>query len=194
MASRADVDRKLLRAIDRLGRALRAARQQVATRHGLTPLQVQVLERLDDGGPVTVGGLAAELDVSQPTLSDAVATLDCKGFVIRSRAERDGRVTVIALTPAGTSLAGRIGADLAPVLEPGSPAGGEKRASALEVVLEEILRLQRAGIITVNRSCLSCDHYQPPATDGAGHCLFLDTPLRPEDLRVDCDEHAADAH
>lgn len=46
MTSANDLDRKVLAAVERLGRALRAARQQAATRHGLSLLGVSVLETL----------------------------------------------------------------------------------------------------------------------------------------------------
>ena len=59
------------------------------------------------------------------------------------------------------------------------------------VLLGEIARLHRAGVITVNRSCLSCHHYAPPPADGPAHCLLLGLPLNDGDLRLDCPDHLA---
>ena len=53
----------------------------------------------------------------------------------------------------------------------------------------QIARLQAAGVITVNRSCLSCRHYQPPGPRTRARCLLLATALADRDLRVDCPEH-----
>lgn len=183
-----DLDRKVLAAVERLGRALRAARQQVATRHELSLLGLSVIEILADGRPRRVGDLAAELDVSQPTVSDAVATLDKRGLISRDRDPADLRTTLVSLTGTGETVAANIAAELRPVLaaEAGTTA---ERATTLRVLLGEIARLQHAGVITVNRSCLTCRHYQPPGTRTRARCLLLGTALRDQDLRVDCGEH-----
>jgi DNA-binding MarR family transcriptional regulator len=182
------VDRRVLAAVERLGRALRAARQPSATRHGLSLLGVSVVETLADGQPRRVGDLAAELDVSQPTVSDAVATLDRRGLVTRVRDPADLRTTYVALTCEGASVAADISTELGPVLAAGTGTLAE-RGTTLRVLLGEIARLHDAGIITVSRNCLTCRHYQPARAHGRGRCLLLGTALRDEDLRVDCAEH-----
>ncbi len=187
MSPGSDVSRKVLAAVERLGRALRAARQQTATRHDLSLLGVIVLETLSDDQARRIGDLAAELDVSQPTVSDAVATLVRRGLVQRHRDPADLRSTLVALTETGTIVAANIAAELRPAFA--AEAGSESdRATTLRVLLGEIARLQAAGIITINRSCLSCRHFQPPGYSAA-RCLLLDTALADHDLRVDCHEH-----
>lgn len=186
----ADLDRKLLAAIERLARALRAARQQAATRRALSLLGTSILETLADERPRRVGDLAAELDVSQPTASDALAALEDRGLVRRRRDPADRRGTVVTLTPTGADLAFAIADELSPLLA-ATAGSADEQATTLWVVLGEIARLQAAGIITVNRSCLTCHHYQPPRPRTLARCLLLDTPLREADLRVDCPEHQA---
>ena len=171
MSHSADLDRKVLAAVERLGRALRAARQDVATRHEVSLLGLSVIETLADGRPRRVGDLAAELDVSQPTVSDAVTVLDKRGLIRRDRDPADLRSTLVALTDDGDHLPADTATELAPLLAAGSA------------------RLQAAGVITVNRSCLSCRHYQPPGPRSRARCLLLATALADRDLRVDCPEH-----
>ncbi len=188
MVSGPDLDHKLLAAVERLGRALRAARQRVATRHDLSLLGVVILERLADDRPRLVGEVAAELDVTQPTASDALTALEKRGHVLRRRDPADLRRTVVHLTDSGTQLARAIAEELTPLID-GRPSPPEARGTALKVLLGEIARLQTAGIITINRSCLSCHHYRPSEPTASAHCLLLDTPLPDADLRVDCAEH-----
>ena len=107
-----DLDRRLFAAVERLGRAVRAARQQLATRHELSLLGIAVLETLAD----------------------------------------------------------------------------------LRLLLGEIARLQSAGVISVNRSCLTCQHYQQPTTSSGARCLLLEAPLADTDLRVNCNEHEPALH
>ena len=186
-----DLDRKVLAAVERLGRALRAARQHVATLHELSLLGLTVVETLDDDRARRIGDLAAELDVSQPTVSDAVTTLERRGLIARHRDPADLRSTLITLTGNGAAIAADIAAELRPIL--GAETGtATERATTLRVLLGEITRLQHAGVITVNRSCLTCYHYQPPAVRTRARCLLLDTALREHDLRVDCPDHQPD--
>lgn len=56
----------------------------------------------------------------------------------------------------------------------------------LEQLLGVIGQLQRAGIISIQRMCLSCRFYQK---NNEGHfCQFLEKPLNNSELRVDCGE------
>ncbi len=183
-----ELERKVLAAVERLGRALRAARQKAATRHRLSLLGVGVIETLTDGRARRVGDLAAELDVSQPTVSEALATLEQRGLVERDRDPADLRSTLVSLSGEGAEVAAAIETVLGPVLAAATGTPSE-RATTLRVLLGEIARLQEAGVITVNRSCLSCRHYEPPGARRPAHCLLLGTALPDQDLRVDCDEH-----
>lgn len=185
----ADLDRKLLAAVDRLGRALRAARRRVATEHDLSLLGVDILEILRDRRERRVGELAAELDITQPTVSDALAPLEARGLLHRRRDDADRRSTVVTLSDPGLLLADRIAAEQTPPPASVESSSAAERGTALRVLLEEIARLQAAGVITVNRSCLSCRHYRAPRPRSTAHCLLLDAPLTDHDLRVDCVEH-----
>lgn len=80
-----DVDSKLAAALERVGQAMRVQMWDKAKQHGLSPTQLQVLLRLASDPPARrrVGVLAAELDVTHPTVSDAVSVLRRKGLVER---------------------------------------------------------------------------------------------------------------
>ncbi len=191
MTTRSELDRKFIAAIERLGRALRVARQALATELHISPLQLQVIEHLDALGPRRVGLLANELDVTSPTISDAVAVLDDKGIIERRPDPDDGRAIQAILTTTGGELAARASAALASRLHDDRVDSAHDQATALKVVLNEIHRLQLAGVISINRSCLSCTHYQPPAGSTPGRCLLLRTDLADADLRVECADHHA---
>lgn len=189
MTTRRELDRKFIAAIERLGRALRVARQQVATEHELSLLQVQIVELLVDGRPRRVGELASELDVTQPTISDSLLALEGKQLLTRTSDPSDGRASVLSLTEPGRSLARQLEHELSPLLDDDRTTSDDDQATALAVTLEEIRRLQANGTITVNRSCLTCQHYQPPTPSETGSCLLLHQPLTPRDLRVNCNDH-----
>ncbi|HEY6775906.1 MAG TPA: MarR family winged helix-turn-helix transcriptional regulator [Thermoleophilaceae bacterium] len=189
-----DLDTKLAAALERAGQALRTELRERARRHGLPPTQAQVLLRLahDPAERRRVAALAAELDVTQATLSDAVAALHRKRLVERRRDPADGRSRTLELTGRGSAIAGdldswdeRVRARLAAF-----PEGD--REGALRFLLELIADLQAAGVISVARTCVSCRFFRQRVHAGGAalhHCALLDLPLARSDLRVDCPEH-----
>jgi hypothetical protein len=54
--------------------------------------------------------------------------------------------------------------------------------------------LQRSGLITVARMCVTCRFFRRDVRPGEAsphHCGLLDVPLGGPNLRVDCPEHEA---
>lgn len=94
------VDAARLRvAVARLSRRLR---QEVSP--AVTPSQLSALTRLDRGGPMSVGDLAAAERVSASTLTRIVAALEGDGLISREPDPGDRRVARVAVTPAGHDL------------------------------------------------------------------------------------------
>ena len=94
------VDAARLRlAIARLSRRLR---QEVTP--AVTPSQLSALARLDRGGPMSVGDLAAAERVSPSTLTRIVAALESDGLISRETDPADRRVARVAVSAAGHEL------------------------------------------------------------------------------------------
>jgi DNA-binding MarR family transcriptional regulator len=186
-----ELDAKLAAAIERAGQAIRVQLWDTAKEHGLTPTQLQVLLRLVSDPPARrkVGAVAAELDVTHPTISDAVTVLRRKGLV-EPRAPRRG--APLTLTDRGRALTGELATwhertrrALADVPE------ADKQAS-LRFLLDLIAALQRAGVVSVARMCVTCRFFRPDAHPGDArrhHCALVDMPMSNGELRVDCPEH-----
>lgn len=178
-------------ALERLANAQRRLGQDLATQHGLSPLQVQVLGLLHAGAPPAPRGsaLSRELGVSQPTVSDAVATLRAKGLVDRVPDPLDRRASLLVLTDAGRDVAVRLesAGDLLSAAVAGLPEGQQEEA--LLALLRLIGALADAGIVGIARTCLTCRFREP--REGADHCALLGLPLPVSALRVNCPEHQA---
>lgn len=180
------LDAKLTAALERLGQALRVQLGEAARRHGLSPTQAQILLRMNASPPVRrVGALAAEFDVTHPTVSDAVAALRRKGLVC-------GEPGPLMLTSHGRTVARKLAAwDLRTRRAVASVPAAHKHL-AFRLLLDVIAALQQAGGITVARMCVTCRHFRPAEHRGSPkphHCALLDAPLGEGDLRVDCAEH-----
>jgi DNA-binding MarR family transcriptional regulator len=197
--SGSDVAARLAAALERIGEAARILLRSAAAAEGLSPTQAQVLLRLhqsraEPGQHGTVA-LARWLGVSAPTVSDAVAALERKRLVSRRAPGSDLRRVSVGLTAGGSAAAGRladwdeplrtavVGAD-AGLLASGSLGG------LLELALRTIAELQRAGVVTIARTCTACRFFQPTADGGEPYwCGLLQAPLAPDTLRLDCPDH-----
>lgn len=157
---------------------------------GLTPTQgdiLRVLIQRQDG--MRVSALAAHLNVTQPTASDAIAALERKGLVEKLADPEDGRALILRPTRSGRALVKRWPLSFGAIVETLTPAD---QAALLGIVTRSIQALQRKGAISPQRMCLSCRYFAPNMHRDAArphHCRFIDAPLGEADLKVDCADH-----
>jgi MarR family transcriptional regulator, organic hydroperoxide resistance regulator len=85
----------------------RAARVQCA-RVGITATQLDVLKRLDHGGPVSLSQLSERLAATNSTVTGIVDRMEQSGLVVRAQSQQDRRVWQIHLTAKGQELARKI--------------------------------------------------------------------------------------
>jgi DNA-binding MarR family transcriptional regulator len=139
---------RLMQLLPRISRGMRRSQDRAAPQ-SLTPLgprHVAALEQLRDG-PLTVGTLAARLDLTLSTVSGVLADLDRAGFVVRNADTDDRRRTIVQITPAKNALIEQwldgAAQPLARVLDQLAPA---ERAAFLKAMdmLEAELRAQDA--------------------------------------------------
>lgn len=187
----ADLDARLLDAIERLAQGRRAFVQDIATRRELSPLQVDLLLTLAEQRrtPPLAGQLARHLDVAASTVADAAAALRRKGLLTERPDPADGRRRLLSLTARGTELAGEVLAERYAALDALAALAAGDKAAALDVLLTLVAQLHERGVIALDRSCKTC-RFRGGRADG-DWCALLDQPLRPADLRVDCPEHEA---
>lgn len=189
-----ELDGKLAAALERTSHSLRALLWDQATRHGLSPMQVQLLLRLahEPAERRRVGVLASELDVKAPTVSDAVAALRRKGLVETIAVEGDRRGRVLALSASGRKVAATLRAWQRPVADHLDGVDPAHKAQTLALLLDLMGALRRDGVIGVARICPTCRFFRRDAHPGDAaphHCALLDSPMALADLRVDCAEH-----
>ena len=189
-----DLDTKLVAALERIGQALRVELRERAAQEGLTPTQAQILSRLASERPPLrrVGALASALDVRQPTISDAVAALERKGLVERSRDTADARAASLRPTARGRAVGDRLSAWDERPRAALRRLPRQAREESLRLLLDLIAGLQEAGVVGVARTCPTCRFFRFEAHPNPArphHCALLDAPLGPGDLRLDCPEH-----
>jgi|SRR5690625_1559464 len=116
--------------------------QEVFRRYSLTARHGAVLSQLVHGQEMTVGGLAARLDVRLSTVSELVADLACAGLASRRRDPGDRRRVLVSLADAYRGPMERFVADRAApllrVLERLSPSELRGFAAGLEAWAAEV--------------------------------------------------------
>lgn len=184
------VDAKIVAGLERLGEVFRTLLWQQSRDTGLSPIQIQLLLFLSFHGPDKrkIGYLAAEFNLTKPTISDAVKVLVQKELVMRIDDPMDNRSHSLQLTPAGQRIVDQT-SGFASAL---SPLVGQlevaQKTALYESLFTLIYGLHQRGLITVQRMCKTCLHYQ---YDGRIHyCGLLKIPLEADQLRLDCPEHA----
>jgi len=182
--AREDAADRLASALERITAARRALTQDIATRHGLSALQVEIVRQLATVRASGSTSLAAALGVTVPTISDAVGSLRRKGLIGHVQ-DVDARARTVELTSAGVSTYEEIENELAPFRRACAAAGPDALGDALAI----IGGLWREGLLSIDRSCATCRHFS--TAPGEQRCGLLNVELTAANLRVTCPEHEA---
>ena len=184
-------DLKIIASLERLGEGFRVLLWEKAKVLGISPIQIQILVFVQFHGDekCKVSYLAQEFCLTKPTISEAVKSLEQKGFIERKTEIMDTRSHTIHLTEAGKSAVSQTAHFANPMLGSLAKIPSTEKGILLEQLLGVIGQLQRAGIISMQRMCFSCRFYQKT---GEGHfCRLLNKSLKNSELRVDCVEFEA---
>ncbi len=186
-----DGTKHILSGLERIAAWMRTAEWRSASERQLTPTQQRILEALDTRGTQTVGKLADDLGVTQPTLSDAARALEAKELIARSPSPDDRRVTLLEINRKGQRLA-QLGHGNGALANAVAALPDADRTGLMRGVTGLIRHLQIAGEIPVQRMCVTCTHFRPNLhSDSANphHCAFVGAAFGDASLRVDCGEH-----
>ena len=183
------VDAKIVAGLERIAETFRVLLWQQSRDTGLSPIQLQLLIFLSfhQSDKRKISYLAQEFNLTKPTISDAVRVMEQKGLVERIPDPADSRSHSLRLTENGQQLAAQT-AGFAQVLQQLVSQFDDSRKTILYNSLTELIyQLHRQGLISVQRMCKTCIHYD---YNGQIHyCNLLKLPLEADSLRLDCPEH-----
>lgn len=190
----ADVDAKIVAALERLAHVVHKALWNAAWRRKLSATQAQVLLYLASppGRNVSITELARRFELKHSTLSDTIRVLVQKGLVTRRVDETDARAVRLRLTPRGRAVARSLALWSDTITQQIAALTPAAKSQFLATLLDIIGQLQRAGLISVARTCTTClfferNRYADP--NAPHHCRLLNQPLLLVELRVDCPDH-----
>lgn len=182
---------KIVAALERISQAFRVLLWQESKEFSLSPIQVQVLIFLlhHSGEKRKVSYLAAEFNMTKATISDSLKSLEQKKLIRKVYEETDSRSYSIHLTEKGKSIASDTSLFTEEIRYPIDKLHPDDKENLLLSLMGIISHLNKTGVITIQRMCFTCVHYQ---TSGGGQnhfCKLLNKTLQSFDLRVDCPEY-----
>ncbi|MEQ8924686.1 MAG: MarR family transcriptional regulator [Fulvivirga sp.] len=182
------IDNKLAATLHKIGEVYKYLLLQKGKQFGLSPIQVQILLFVayhENASYRTVSYLSQELNITKPTVSDAVKVLHQKGYIDKSINE-DTRSYSIVLKDKGRKILPDLESFDQTVVTSIKSIDKEIKPELLENLLMALSRLQEHGAVNTQRMCFNCKFLQNDA--GKFYCKLLNKNLTKPDLRVDCPE------
>jgi DNA-binding MarR family transcriptional regulator len=159
---------------------------------GLTPTQGEILVLLlQRKGPMRLGEIARETQLTAATTSDAVSTLEHKGLVEKRRALDDGRALAVRLSARGRTAAKKALQWPDFLTKAVGSLGADEQGALYRALLKTLRELQMNGEVPPHRMCVTCKHFQPSRSGKKSvyRCALLDLAMADSDLRLDCSVH-----
>jgi len=181
---------KIVASLERIAQAFRVLLWHESKAFGLSPIQVQVLIFLlhHSEEKRKVSYLADEFNMSKATLSDTIKALEEKKLITKKQELQDSRSYSIHLTKKGKDVAAKTSLFSKELRTPVDKLHPDNQENMLLGLMDIIRHLNSAGVITIQRMCMTCKYYH--SSEQYPHfCQLLNQQLRTTDLRVDCPEH-----
>ncbi|MBL4709932.1 MAG: MarR family transcriptional regulator [Flavobacteriales bacterium] len=187
-----DVSSKIVTGLERVSEVFKVLLWEKAKLVGLSPIQIQLLifiayhkEEL-----CNVSHLAREFNITKPTVSDAVKVLVKKRMLVKDYSPTDNRSYIIQLSSLGEKLVNDANDFAIPLKNQIDSFTQTEKESVFKTLSELIYKLNRIGILTVQRTCFGCKfHQRNGSTD---YCNLLEKELLSQDIRIDCPEYKED--
>jgi DNA-binding MarR family transcriptional regulator len=182
------LDNKIVAGLERLSQVFRVLLWEKAKLHGLSPIQIQLLIFIQhhSSDKSTISYLAQEFNVTKPTISDAVKTLEQKKMIKKLADEVDTRSYSIQLTTAGKNIVSDTEHFVNPITEIIAEIKQPEKLVLWENITKLITQLHQSEAITVQRTCHYCKHFS--SKNKVPYCKLLEQKLLPQDIRIDCAE------
>ncbi len=190
-----NIESKIIAALERVSQAFRVLLWQESKDFSLSPIQVQVLIFLlhHSKEKGTVSYLASEFNMTKPTISDTIKSLEQKQLIKKIQQQHDTRSYTIQLTAKGKNIAIKTSLFSKEIKTPVDRLHDDDKENLLLSLMNIIRHLNQSEVITIQRMCLTCMHYQTSANGQKHFCKLLNQNLHVIDLRIDCPEHETKA-
>ncbi len=180
---------KITQALERISKAVRVLLWEESKKYGISPIQIQILifclsHKLE---MLKVSFLAKEFDLTKPTISDSVKVLIKKELLKKIPDMYDSRSYSIALTQKGRNIAKKTSYFTNSLVAAVGSIDNDLQGAFLKNLLHIIHKLNKDDVISIQRMCLTCYHYNNENNEH--FCGLLNRELQNQELQIDCPEH-----
>ncbi len=183
-----NVANKVIVGLQRISESFKVLLWEKAKELNLSPIQMQILIFIENHKAeyCNVSYLAKEFNVTKPTISDAVKTLDKKGLIVKNFSLKDTRSYTIQLSDTGKSTVRETEDFLNPLKDKLVDIDSNHLDNLFTTLSELIYQLNQKKILTVLRTCFACKYYSK--NNNKHHCSLLQKELLNSEIRLDCNE------
>ncbi|WP_142785240.1 MarR family transcriptional regulator [Changchengzhania lutea] len=184
-----DISSKIVAGLERVSEVFKILLWEKAKLVGLSPIQIQILIFIafHKRELCNVSHLAKEFNVTKPTVSDAVRVLDKKGFIVKDFSSSDSRSYSISLSDLGNDIISQTYDFSSPLKKQVDSFSQPELESLFGTLSQLIYKLNRYGILSVQRTCYGCKFYQK--NQESDYCNLLQKELLNREIRLDCPEY-----
>lgn len=184
-----DISSKIVAGMERVSEVFKIMLWEKAKLVGLSPIQIQIIIFIafHNRHLCNVSHLAKEFNVTKPTISDAIKILDKKGLIIKDFSSADSRSYSISLSNLGTDIVSQTYDFSNPLKKQVDRLSQPELESLFSTLSQLIYKLNRNGILSVQRTCYGCTFYQKNKEND--YCNLLEKELLNKDIRLDCPEY-----
>ena len=157
-----EVDSRIVAALERISEAFRVLLWNESKEYSLSPIQIQMLIFLltHSEEQRKVSYLAQEFNMTKATISDALRVLEEKSLIKKTSDPNDSRSVVLKLTQRGKVVADKTSFFTNELQTPVHKLCADDKENLLLSLMTIIHHLNKAGVITIQRMCLTCIHYE----------------------------------
>lgn len=189
-----DLDSKIVVALERLSQVFHNLLWNKTKEYNLSPIQIKFLIFIltNNSDKCTVTALGRKFNLTKPTVSDAVASLGEKKLIQKKESTEDKRTIHLQLTKKGKEFAEELLSWADPIRDEIKSNSDAGKLDVYLFLLKLIESLERAGVISINRMCITCRYFVESASPNSPHyCKLLEKNLSSQELRIDCLEQEA---
>ena len=183
-----DISSKIVAGMERVSEVFKVLLWEKAKLVGLSPIQIQILIFIafHKQELCNVSHLAKEFNITKPTVSDAIKVLGKKELIKKDYSSSDSRSYSIILSDLGTDIVSQTYDFSNPLKKQIDGFSTSELESLFGTLSQLIYKLNRNGILSVQRTCYGCKFYQK--NQESDYCNLLQKELLNQEIRLDCPE------
>lgn len=183
------INQKITYGLERIAKAFRVLLWEESKLYKISPIQIQILlfcasHKQEN---LKVSFLANEFDLTKATISDSVKVLIKKELLSKKINSSDSRSFTVKLTKKGNEIVNKAKGFTSVLNKSIDSLTTIEKENLLANILSIIYQLNQQKIISTQRMCLTCFHYEKKGN--TNYCNLLGTALKKEELQIDCPDH-----